>query len=92
MSLSAVGRGQERRYDGGSQMANLLTALRIVCGILILACPVFSVWYYALYLLAGLTDAIDGTVARKLGESSAFGARFDTFADIVFALAGLLRL
>ena len=63
-------------------MADIFTGLRILCGILILFFPAFSGWYYLFYLLGGFTDAIDGTVARKLGEASDFGAKFDTTADL----------
>lgn len=73
-------------------MANIITGIRIICGILILFFPAFSQWYCALYLLGGFTDAIDGTVARKLGKESAFGAKFDTAADIAFAVAVAVKI
>ena len=44
----------------------------------------FSVQFYILYLFCGLTDMIDGTIARKTGAVSKFGARLDTVADFVF--------
>ena len=68
-------------------MANILTSLRIVCGLLILFFPAFSVPFYALYIFGGITDALDGAVARKLGTETPLGAKLDTAADIVFALA-----
>lgn len=73
-------------------MANVLTGARIICGLLILAFPAFSKPFYLFYLLGGLTDAVDGTVARALGKESGFGAKFDTAADIVFALAVFAKL
>ena len=73
-------------------MANVLTSIRIVCGVLILCFPAFSKWYYLLYLLGGFTDAIDGTVARALGGGTDFGARFDTAADFVFAVAVIVKI
>ena len=48
-------------------MANIITGIRIVCSIALLFCPVFSPAFYALYLTAGVSDMIDGTVARKTG-------------------------
>ena len=68
-------------------MANILTGIRIICGLLLLFFPAFSKWFYVFYLLGGFTDAVDGTVARRLGKATDFGARFDTAADFVFALA-----
>ena len=49
-------------------MANILTGIRILCGLLILCFPAFSEWYYCFYLLGGFSDAIDGIVARKTGK------------------------
>jgi len=74
------------------QIANLLTCSRILCGFALLCRPVFSIWFHTFYLLGGFTDAIDGTVARKLGITSTFGARLDTVADIVFFGAVILKL
>jgi len=73
-------------------MANILTGIRILCGILILRFPAFSGWFYFFYLLGGFTDAIDGTVARKTGTASTFGMKFDTVADNVFAVAVSYKL
>lgn len=73
-------------------MANILTGMRILCGILIMCFPAFSGWYYLFYLIGGFTDAIDGTVARKTGTASDFGSKFDTMADFVFAVAIGLKI
>lgn len=73
-------------------MANFLTVLRMVCALLMLLCPVFSKAFYGLYLLGGFTDAIDGTVARRLGKESDFGAKLDTVADFVFVSAVIGKL
>lgn len=73
-------------------MANVLTGIRILCGVLLFTVPVFSKGWYLFFLLAGFTDAIDGTVARKCGLESAFGAKFDTTADFIFFAAGIIRI
>ena len=73
-------------------MANTITIVRILCSIAILFCPVFSVAFYALYITAGLTDMIDGWVARKTNTVSAFGAKLDTVADFVFVVVCLVKL
>ena len=49
-------------------MANILTAIRIVCGLLITVLPAFTGWFYCFYLFGGFTDAIDETVARRQGK------------------------
>ena len=73
-------------------MANRITACRILLSLLLLTLPAFSTGFYAVYLLGGLTDMIDGAVARRTGTVSAFGARLDTAADLAFAVAVLLKL
>ena len=47
---------------------------------------------YMLYLIAGLSDMIDGTIARRTNTVSEFGARFDTAADFVFVVVCLIKL
>ena len=73
-------------------MANVLTGIRILCGLLILCFPAFSGWYYCFYMIGGFTDAIDGTVARKMGTASDFGSKFDTVADFVFTVAVVIKI
>ena len=73
-------------------MANFITSCRIVCSAVLLFFPTFSVEFYIVYCLAGLTDMIDGTVARKTGTVSRFGSILDTAADIVFTAVCLMKI
>ena len=73
-------------------MANLITGIRIACGIALLFFPAFSPVFYALYIAAGVSDMIDGTVARKTGTAGDFGSKLDTAADLVLAAACLIKL
>ena len=74
------------------QIANIITSSRILCSICFLLCPVFSVAFYIMYLFCGITDMVDGTIARKTQSVSEKGARLDTFADVVFAAACLVKI
>lgn len=65
-------------------LANFITALRIPFSLMMLSFDVFSRGYYLFFSLAGITDVIDGTIARKLGIKSSFGARLDSISDLVF--------
>lgn len=40
--------------------------------------------FWTLYLLCGLSDVLDGAVARLTGTVSRLGERLDTIADIIF--------
>ena len=73
-------------------IANTITSCRIIFSILMLMFPAFSSGFYACYLIAGISDMIDGTVARKLGTSSQFGERLDTVADFIFVATAFFKL
>ena len=73
-------------------IANIITGLRIVFGMPLLFIPLSSAWFHILYLFCGLTDMIDGTIARKTGAVSKFGARFDTVSDLVFMFVCAIKI
>ena len=73
-------------------MANIITGCRILCSILLLFFPALSPTFFILYLVAGFTDMIDGTIARKTNTASEFGSRLDTIADMVFVAACMIKL
>ena len=73
-------------------MANIITVVRIICSFGILFVPVFSTAFYALYIAAGVSDAADGTIARKTGTVSDLGSKLDTAADIVLVAACMIKM
>ena len=73
-------------------MANFITCIRIVCSIALLFFQVFSPAFYTLYIVAGVSDMIDGTIARKTGTASDFGSKLDTAADFVLFAVCLIKL
>ena len=73
-------------------IANIVTGFRVLVSIALLFCPVFSPAFCMLYLSAGLSDMIDGTIARKTNTVSDFGAKFDTVADFIFVVVCLIKL
>ncbi len=73
-------------------MANIITGVRIVCSIALLFVPVFSTAFYALYIAAGVSDMVDGIVARKTGTASEFGSKLDTAADFVLVIVCLIKI
>ena len=70
---------------------NVLTMIRLAL------VPVFVIvfnaghpkWALAVFCLASLTDALDGTLARKLNQISDFGKLFDPLADKLMVLTAL---
>ena len=73
-------------------IANIITGSRIVLSLPLLFITLSSVWFYALYLLCGFTDMIDGAIARKTESVSKFGARLDTVSDFVFMLICSIKI
>ena len=73
-------------------IANIITASRIILSFPLLVVPLSSAWFYVFYLFCGLSDMIDGTIARKTGAVSKFGARLDTASDFVFMLVCCVKI
>jgi CDP-diacylglycerol--glycerol-3-phosphate 3-phosphatidyltransferase len=48
--------------------------------------------FFALYAFCGISDALDGFLARKLHCASALGAALDSASDFVFIAAALVAL
>lgn len=72
--------------------ANVLTSMRIaLSGILLLLEPLGTA-FYCVYALAGLTDMLDGPLARKTGTESRIGEVLDSAADLVFAAVACVKL
>jgi CDP-diacylglycerol--glycerol-3-phosphate 3-phosphatidyltransferase len=71
---------------------NILTASRIVLTALLFI-PAFRGWrtvFVAGFAIAFLTDLLDGYLARKLGQESYFGMRFDSMADYFLIASGIV--
>ena len=45
-----------------------------------------------LYLIGGISDVLDGIVARKFGKETEFGSKFDTVSDILFTAVVLIKV
>ena len=69
------------------RIPDLLSMSRIVLCLPLLLVDAMTVPFWVLYLIAGLTDMLDGFLARRWGVESKFGARLDSLADFVFVLA-----
>ena len=66
--------------------ANIVTVSRIIFSLLLFVFKSDSYSFAVLYLLCGITDMLDGFIARKLHSESEKGARLDSVADLIFAV------
>ena len=60
---------------------NMLSLSRIPLSIILMLLAKQPVFFLAVYILAGLTDMLDGKVARRFGWQSELGSKFDGLAD-----------
>jgi cardiolipin synthase (CMP-forming) len=75
-------------------VANQLTLLRIMLipAFVILVIYGYFGWALLVFATAGLTDALDGLIARRAGQKSTLGAWLDPMADKLLALSTFIVL
>ena len=72
--------------------ADTITSVRIALSLFLPFLPLRSAGFFAAYTVTGLTDVLDGWLARRTGTTSQFGARLDSIADLLFYGVLLFRL
>lgn len=65
-------------------LPNFVTLSRIVSALFLLPIHDFSNAFFAVYTYCGVSDILDGFLARKLKVTNESGARLDSIADIIF--------
>ena len=66
-------------------LANFLSALRLILSVFLPGAYQFSMpLFLFIYLICGLSDILDGYIARKTNSQTKFGAQLDSFADLFF--------
>jgi CDP-diacylglycerol--glycerol-3-phosphate 3-phosphatidyltransferase len=74
------------------QLPNIITLLRIAGSLGLQLCDVTSVAFWIIYGLCGISDIIDGWLARKLKCVTKTGALLDSLADICFVVCCAWKL
>ena len=82
----------QQAWANRAWIPNSLTALRFFGGVALIFLPLPGAAFYVVYCICGLTDMLDGILARKLGTASPFGARLDSVADLTFYVVSMLRM
>ena len=73
-------------------LPNCITLLRMVSTVVMAFLEPLSQAFFAVYTFAGITDALDGFVARLTKTMSKFGAKLDSVADLLFYSVMLLKI
>jgi Phosphatidylglycerophosphate synthase len=75
-----------------THLPNVISELRIAGSIGLLFCDVKGWPFWSLYVLCGLSDILDGWLARRLHAESKTGAILDSVSDIIFVAFCAIRL
>ena len=67
-------------------IANYISISRIVMSILLLVTKTLTLPFIIIYLYCGVSDMVDGYIARKSKNTSKIGEKLDSIADIIFVI------
>lgn len=73
-------------------LPNIITSLRIVGTILLFFIHPFTVAFYMIYTFCGVTDVLDGFIARRTNSISEFGSKLDSIADLLFYSIMIIKI
>jgi CDP-diacylglycerol--glycerol-3-phosphate 3-phosphatidyltransferase len=73
-------------------LPNVISVLRIAGSIGLLFCDVTGWPFWVLYALCGISDMVDGWLARKLQAETKAGSFLDCVADIVLVACCAIRI
>lgn len=71
---------------------DIITSVRIIGSIIMIFTPTLSKEFYVVYTIAGISDVLDGYVARKTKTTSEFGKKLDSFADLLFYTTMMIKV
>lgn len=74
------------------KVPNLVTIIRIILSVILLFTKPFSTLFFLLYVTGGVSDILDGYIARKYKLTSEYGALLDSIGDFIFILVLLYLL
>ena len=83
---------QNCKTFGMKRLPNAISVFRIAGSLGLLFCDVAGWLFWLLYALCGISDMVDGWLARKLHVETKVGAVCDSVSDIVFVACCAIRL
>ncbi len=73
-------------------LPNIITLFRIAGSLSLLLCDVANDTFWIIYALCGISDIVDGWLARRLTCVTKAGALLDSFADICFVVCCVWKI
>ena len=84
--------GEKKGLFADKKLPNYISAVRIAGTASLLFIEPLSPLFLTVYTVSGLTDVLDGWIARKMGTTSDFGAKLDSIADLLFYAVMLIKI
>lgn len=75
-----------------SSLPNCITGLRIAGAILLVFTAPLTPPFFLVYTLCGVSDALDGWIARRTNSVSELGAKLDSVADLLFYTVMMIKI
>lgn len=73
-------------------IANCISISRIVMSIILAIPKTFSIPFCIIYIYCGISDMLDGFIARRTKSTSKVGTILDSIADIVFVIIAMIKI
>ncbi|PKM49819.1 MAG: CDP-alcohol phosphatidyltransferase [Firmicutes bacterium HGW-Firmicutes-7] len=73
-------------------MANYISLARIFLVFLLFLTKPFSTVFFVIYITCGISDILDGYIARKTHTTSRLGEKLDSAADLIMVIVVIILL
>ena len=73
-------------------IANYISISRVIMSIILLIPDTFSIAFSIIYIYCGISDMLDGFIARKSKNESELGASLDSVSDIIFVIVAMIKI
>ena len=71
---------------------NCITCVRILGAVFLIFIAPLSALFYVVYTVCGLSDLLDGYIARTTKTTTEFGSKLDSVADLLFYTITIVKL
>ena len=75
-----------------SIIPNMLSILRMLGTLALVFVQPVTLPFFVIYTLCGVSDVLDGWIARATDSTSELGSRLDSAADLMFYVVMMLRI
>lgn len=73
-------------------LPNIISCFRLIGTVALLFTDPLSVTFYVIYTLCGLSDVLDGSIARATDNTTELGAKLDSIADMLYYAVMLVKI